>query len=192
MTDFTEDIVKAIGDEVTPQLSRNLGVGNDVAGKILPLVAPLLVSALKRKKDDEGSEKMESLLHEQADEFALDDLANTIERRANEPSDETSIGGLLGGVGEAGARLLSEKLGLNSGQSRNAIYILAPIVLGYLVKKGKSGGVASGLASIIDANGDGRIMDDVGGMLIQHIASKRSFKTGGSGLVEGILGGLLK
>ncbi len=62
--------------------------------------------------------------------------------------------------------------------------MLAPVVLGYLTKSKDSGQGISGIASILDADGDGDILDDVVGFLGKSMGGS----TGG--LLGGLLGGL--
>jgi hypothetical protein len=81
------------------------------------------------------------------------------------------------------AGTLAGKFKLDSGTIMKVIVMLAPIVLGYLSRKRDQGGLgAGGIGSLIDQNGDGSILDDVAGFLLQG---------GGASTGGGLLGGLL-
>jgi len=191
MNDFIEQVVTALGPRVTPRLSSELDLAPDLAGKILPLISPLLLGALKKKKDTDGIEAMEAALRAQADEAALEDLEAGVTRRATAPDDDPGLGGLLGSAGTAAADLLQDKLGLSPSQARNAIYTVGPIVLGYLLKQkaGTGSGGIDAISAVLDRDGDGGMMDDVGGMLFNHLKSRYSSSSGG---VASALGAFLK
>ncbi|MGF1679027.1 MAG: DUF937 domain-containing protein [Candidatus Methylacidiphilales bacterium] len=173
---FVEELVEALGPKVAPRLSQELGIQPPVAAQILPVVAPLLMGALKRRKDEGGASLLSSILGKQADPDGVDDVESAISRRAAEPDDSPSVGGLLGGLGDQAAAVLAEKLGLSTAQARNAIYILAPLVLGYLMKQSPSNPTTQGrgldlsvITEVLDRNGDGSVLDDVGGFLLSRL-----------------------
>jgi hypothetical protein len=82
---------------------------------------------------------------------------------------------------------VSSQLSTNLGIEENAVQqMLAPIILGFLTQKRDQGGAGStGIASILDRDGDGSILDDVAEMFLQG-SSGRS-RTGGGGLLGGLL-----
>ena len=99
------------------------------------------------------------------------------------------LGGLLGDSGMQATNMLSEQFNLSGGTAAKIIPMLAPIILGFLTKKRDRGGAGStGIASILDRDGDGSILDDVAEMFLQG-SSGRS--RGGGGLLGGLLGSLL-
>lgn len=114
-------------------------------------------------------------------------------------ADLTDLGSLLGG-GQAdtsaifgsrnqqAAQELCVKLGIPAAAAGKLIAMLAPLVIGMLMKKGQGGGASpgqpgGGLISILDRDGDGSIMDDLSGRL--GGANK-------AGCLSAIPGGLLK
>ena len=69
--------------------------------------------------------------------------------------------------------------------------MLAPLILGALSKKKNQTGGAGldGLASLIDRDGDGNILDDIAGFLGPALGGG-SASSGSGGLLGSILGGL--
>jgi len=65
---------------------------------------------------------------------------------------------------------------------------LAPVILGALSRRRDTGGGISGIGSLLDADGDGSIIDDVAGFLLKGGASKGK----GKGLLGSILGGMFR
>lgn len=56
MSDFISEFMKMMGPEVSKQLSSNLNIDSKTAQQIIPQVAPLILSGLKRQKDEHGGE----------------------------------------------------------------------------------------------------------------------------------------
>ena len=94
------------------------------------------------------------------------------------------MGGLLGDAGVNAAGTLAGKLRLDKNTVMKAIVMRAPIVLGALSRQRDQGRIgASGIAALIDQIGDGGILDDVAGFLMQGMGQSR-----GGGLLGGLLG----
>ncbi|OPZ41747.1 MAG: hypothetical protein BWY93_02188 [Euryarchaeota archaeon ADurb.BinA087] len=67
---------------------------------------------------------------------------------------------------------------------------LAPLLLGALTKKRDTGGKGiSGVGALLDADGDGSILDDVAGFLLKSGSSTRS---GSGGFLGSIIGGITR
>ena len=81
--------------------------------------------------------------------------------------------------------LFGKQFNLDSNITSKIIPMLAPVVLGYLTKTRDDGTGSSGIASLLDADGDGSILDDVAGFLVKGVGGGSS-----SGLLGGLLGGL--
>lgn len=119
------------------------------------------------------------------------------------------LGHVLGGSQNNVANALSNKSGVDAGSVMKILAIAAPILMGFLGKKTKEtnvsdqngiGGLLGGLLgggnaqaapkqqsmieSILDGDGDGSILDDVAGMVLNSGSKK------GGGLLGGLLGGL--
>ena len=196
MSTLVEEIVEALNPQVTPAMSQELKVEESKAAQVLPLVAPLVISGMKRMLSGEGGlDQLTSLLDNDAVDDDMDDVSGAVHRYAAKPEadSDVNLGGILGAAGGSVVETLGKHLGLNAQQSTQALVTIAPLVLSFLSKKRSQTGGVSGLASLLDQDGDGNLLDDVGGMLLNHIASKHtgSGPTASSPIGQ-ILGSLLK
>jgi hypothetical protein len=174
---------------VQQRVSTELGIPAAKAARALPTVAPIILAGLRREMDKGGPAHIES---------RINDLNN------NGIPDDEEVGGLLGGKGKEASALMANQLGISGAAASKLIPMLAPIIIGMLMKKGGgaaggqagAGGVGGGLggmAAILDRNGDGSILDDLSG-LISKGGVGDLLATGGankSGCIGAILGGLL-
>jgi hypothetical protein len=185
MAGFLDELVKGIGPEVAKNLTSTLGVNAKTATQVLPMVAPLILGGLKKQMENfGGAPRVDHILTKYGSDSVLDNVAGLFQQKAAVAKPDPGLGGLLGDAGVQAAGLLSKNLKLDAGTAMKIIPMIAPLVLGFLTRKRDSGGLgASGIASLLDANGDGSILDDVAGMFM---------KSQGSNLLGGLLGGLLK
>jgi hypothetical protein len=186
---FLDDLYQEHGQSVQQRVSTELGIPAAKAARALPTVAPIILAGLRREMDKGGPAHIES---------RINDLNN------NGIPDDEEVGGLLGGKGKEASALMANQLGISGAAASKLIPMLAPIIIGMLMKKGGgaaggqagAGGVGGGLggmAAILDRNGDGSILDDLSG-LISKGGVGDLLATGGankSGCIGAILGGLL-
>ena len=100
------------------------------------------------------------------------------------------LGGLLGDSGVQATNMLSKQFNLDGNTAMKIIPMLAPIILGFLTQKRDQAGAGStGIAAILDRDGDGSILDDIAGFFLQGSTGRS--RTGGGGLLGGLLGSLL-
>lgn len=180
---FLDELIREQGSDVQHQLSSQLGLSPQQAAGVLPKVGPLILGGLKRQMETHGPEHVEQL----AGNFSEADVSN-----------------LLGGKGEEANARLAQHLGISGGAAAKIIPMLAPIILGALLKKGGGGapsagggsGALGGLGRILDRDGDGQILDDLAGIFMGGGNSGQGGGIGGmankAGCLSAILGGLLK
>jgi hypothetical protein len=194
MSNLIGEIVASLGPEVTNQLSSNLGIDKKAADQILPQVAPLILGGMKKQMQDHGgADRVNHILNKYGNESVLDDLGGLFKQRAQDSNPDPSLGGLLGDSGVQAANMLDNQLNIGSSTAMKIIPMLAPVILGALSRKRDSGGAgSSGIAALIDQDGDGNVLDDVAGFLMQGLGggSGKSGGTGG-GLLGNLLGSLL-
>jgi len=101
------------------------------------------------------------------------------------------MGGLLGDSGGTqAAMMLARSMNIDASTITRMIPALTPIILGALTKKRDSGGAGiSGIGALLDADGDGSILDDVAGFLLKGGSGQQ---TKGKGLLGSLLGGMLR
>lgn len=181
------------------QISRQLGADPQSTAKAVSGALPLLLGAMANNTSrPQGAQSLLSALDRDHDGSVLDDLAGFL------GSNPQSIGnGILGHVlgdrQDTVASHLGQASGLNAGQVTQLLAMLAPLVMGALGRMRNQGGLDAGalsgllgreqqraqqaapeglggmLSHLLDANGDGSVVDDVARM--------------GAGLLGNLLGG---
>jgi hypothetical protein len=191
MAGFIDELMKNYGPEVSKQLSSNLGINKNVAAELIPQVAPLIMGGLKKQMETRGGEdRANHILNKYGSESVLDNIGGLFASGAKEESPDPGLGGLLGNSGVQATDMLASKFNIDSNMAKKIIPMLAPVVLGALKsKRDKEGVGASGIAALIDQDGDGQVLDDVAGFLMGALSSSGSQKKGG--LLGNLLGGFL-
>ncbi len=188
MSGFLNELMENYGSEVTEQMSGKLGIDKGIASQIIPKVAPLIMGGLKKQMETRGgSDRVNHILNKYGNESVLDNIGGLFDSGAREERPDPGLGGLLGDSGFKATEMLQNNFNLDSGIAKKIIPMLAPVVLGALTRKrDKEGAGSTGIASLIDQDGDGQILDDVAGMLMGALSS-----SGGSDKKDSPLGGLL-
>lgn len=193
MANFVEELVGSLGPQVTQQLTKQLGIDSKSASQILPQVAPLILGGLKRQMQERGgAPRVDHILNKYGSADVLNDIAGLFGAQAKSQSADPRLGGLLGDSGVQAANQLSQRLGLNMETAMKVIPMLAPIILGALTQKRDTGGAGSaGIASLLDQDGDGDILDDVAGFFTRAAGGgSQGSPLGGLGdLLGAVLGG---
>lgn len=174
----------------------------------MSMAMPLILGAMKKNvsSSPQGAEGLMSALSSKHDGSILDNLGGLFGGGVDDSvmSDGAGIlGHVFGNKQPQVESALSQKSGLDAGSVASILKIAAPIVMGFLAKQKSESNVsdANGLNSLLggmlggqpaenqslittllDADGDGSILDDVAGMVMGG-----SKKKGGLG---GLLGGL--
>ncbi len=173
MPTLLEEIIGQLNPEVAPVLQQKLEVESSVSAQILPMVAPLVLSGLKRMlAGDAGESAVGELLDRDGDDQELDNIPAAIDRRGSTAGSESLLSTLLGQSGDSAIQALSDNLGLSQGQSQQALIVVAPLILSFLSRKRGDDNGLGGLALMLDRDGDGQLLDDIGGMLLNHIAGQ--------------------
>ena len=183
---FLDDLYQEHGSSVQQRVTTELGIPPDKAALALPTVAPIILAGLKRRMDQSGAAGVEA---------HIEDMNN------NGIPDDEEVGGLLGGKGREASALMANQLGISGEAAAKLIPMLAPIIMGMLMKKGGAaggaqggaGGAGGGIAAILDRNGDGSILDDLGGLIGKGGAGGllQGGAAGKSGCLGSILGALM-
>lgn len=192
MAGFIDEFLRNYGPEVTKQMSSNFNVDQGTVKKLIPQLAPLILAGLKRQKDTRGGdERVDHILNKYGDSSVLDNIKDLISNKAHAEQVDPNLGGLLGDAGGLqAAQALANKMNIDSSTIMKMIPALSPLILGYLTRKRDTGGKGiSGVGALLDAVGDGSILDDVAGFLLKSGTSSQSR---GGGLLGSILGGITR
>ena len=173
------------------------------------MALPVLMKAMERNAaTPEGAEGLMSALSNKHDGSILDNLSGLFGGGVDETVKQDGagiLGHILGNKQQGVEQVIGQKSGLDASSVATILKVAAPLFMGVLGKQKKEqnisnsgdltgllGGLLGGnetqneqsfLEKILDADGDGSIVDDVAGMLLG--GSKK--KSGGLG---GLLGGL--
>lgn len=198
-----------LGRQIIGGISNQTGASESSTANVLGMALPLLTGAMKKNASSpQGAQGLLNAINSKHDGSILDNLGGFFGGGVDQDalSDGAGIlGHLLGGKQSIVENTLSSKSGLDAGTVSQILKIAAPLILGYLGKETRQNSVndqgglnsllgsmlggqpkenQSLIASLIDSDGDGSVLDDVAGMVIG--ANK---KKGGIG---GLLGGLFK
>jgi hypothetical protein len=204
---LNSDLGKTIISGVSNQTKQPQNKTQDV----LTMALPVLMTAMKRNATSpQGAEGLLSAIGSKHDGSILDNLGGLFEGGvdSNILDDGGKIlGHVLGGKQQHVETVLGAKAGIDANDVAQILKVAAPIIMGFLGKQAKQQNVSSSsgiesllgglisdnsasqeqsfLESILDADGDGSIIDDVAGMVLG--GSKK--KSGLGGLLGGIFGG---
>jgi hypothetical protein len=178
---------------------KQLGIGEEKAGGAIQAAMPLILGAMKNNAASEegASGLLKALTSEKHGGGLLDNLGSVL-GGGNIDDDvmqdgASILGHVFGGKEENVAHAVSKSSGIDLGQAMNILKVAAPFIMSYLGKQTKEKGVSdqSGIGDLLggmlgggekesqsminrllDADGDGSIIDDVAGMLMRCLSAK--------------------
>lgn len=197
-----------LGKTIISGVSGSTGTDQNKTSSVLTMALPVLMKAMERNASTaEGAEGLMGALNNKHDGSILDNLGSLFGGGVDEEvktDGEKILGHILGQKKQGVEQVIGQKAGLDSGSVANILKVAAPILMGVLGKQAKQnnvssqndlGGLLGGLLGgndtqqeqsflekILDADGDGSVVDDVAGMVLGGAKKK-----GGLG---GLLGGL--
>ncbi len=182
MSSVLDMLIGQLGGDTTRQISRQLGADEGATGKAVAAALPLLMGALARNASKaDGAQALAGALQRDHDGSILDDVAGFLGRAESGPGDGI-LRHVLGGKRDAVQNELGREAGLDTASTAKLMTMLAPLVMGALGKTQRqqnldSAGLATmlagerqqaeatrslgPLASLLDADKDGDISDDV-------------------------------
>lgn len=198
-----------IGKQLISGASAKSGQSEGATANILSMALPVLMGAMKKNvQSPDGAAGLMGALSGKHSGSILDQLGDVMGNGGpgeDVMSDGAGIlGHLLGGKQSQVETALSSKSGVDTGSISNILKVAAPVLMGVLGKQTQQSGVSDAggmnallgsmlggqpqenqslITSLLDADGDGSILDDVAGMVLG------SNKTKGGG-IGGLLGGL--
>ncbi|MEM0999856.1 MAG: DUF937 domain-containing protein [Bacteroidota bacterium] len=186
-----EMVTSYLGDDGVEKVGQSLGSDKGTAASALAQAVPFLVGAMARNtKSDEGAAALNGALDRDHDGSILDNLGSLI----NSPEAGAGSGILrhvLGSRQPAVQQAVAQKSGLSMESAGKLLAMAAPMIMGYLGKQKREnnlgagdiagmlqhtagtmekdddsgGGIGGMVKGLLDADGDGSIMDDVGGII---------------------------
>ncbi len=194
MDDLMQSIAAQLDGGALTQLSSQLGTDSRSTQNAVQAALPLLLGALaKNSASSGGADALASALDRDHDGSILDDLGGFLGGGAS--TDGAAILGHVLGAREPTVEAgIGKATGLGSDKIAQLLQMLAPIVLGYLGRQKRQQGLSSdmlgellgtqsaraqaqspalgALASLLDRDDDGTIVDDLGGMLGSFLSGR--------------------
>jgi hypothetical protein len=198
-----------LGKQIISGVSGSTGNDSSKTSSVLAMALPVLMKAMERNAaSPEGAEGLMNALSNKHDGSILDNLGGLFDGGVEENVTQDGAGILshiLGNKQQGVEQVIGQKAGIDAGAVGNILKVAAPLLMGVLGKQkseqnvsnsadlsGLLGGLLGGnetkneqnfLEKILDADGDGSVIDDVAGMLLG--GNKKE-----SGGLGGLLGGL--
>ncbi|MCM4152280.1 DUF937 domain-containing protein [Arenibacter sp. N53] len=204
MSGLLDLLSSPMGKQLISGVAGQTGQPENKTADVLSMAMPLLLGAMKKNvSSPKGAEGLMSALSSKHDGGLLDNLGGLFGGGVDQSvmADGAGIlGHVFGGKQANVENALSQKSGLDAGAVADILKIAAPLVMAYLGKQKAQSNVndANGLntllgsmlggqpqqnqsliTTLLDADGDGSVLDDVAGMVM------------GTGKKKGGLGGLL-
>lgn len=199
-----------LGKTIISGVAGQTGQDTNKTSGLLTMALPVLMQAMKQNASTpQGAEGLLSALNNKHDGSILDNLGGLFGGGVDNnvmQDGEKILGHVLGGRQQNVQNALSQKSGIDAGSVANILKVAAPLLMGVLGKQSRQtkvsspddlggllGGMLKGnspqqeqsfLESILDADGDGSIIDDVAGMVLG--GGKK--KSGLGGLLGGLFG----
>ena len=200
-----------LGKTIISGVSGSTGTDESKTSSVLTMALPILMKAMERNASTpQGAEGLMGALNNKHDGSILDNLSGLfgggVDENVKNDGDKI-LGHVLGQKRHGVEQVIGQKSGLDAGSVANILKVAAPILMGVLGKQARQnnvssqndlGGLLGGLLggssakkeqsfleAILDADGDGSVVDDVAGMVLG--SSKK--KGGLGGLLGGLFGG---
>ncbi|GAA4947862.1 DUF937 domain-containing protein [Algibacter agarivorans] len=200
-----------LGKTIISGVAGSTGNDTNKTSSVLTMALPVLMKAMQRNAaTPKGAEGLMGAIQGKHDGSILDNLGGLFDGGVNDDVKQDGqkiLGHVLGAKQNGVEKIIGEKSGLDASSVANILKVAAPILMGVLGNQAKQqnvsssngigdllGGMLGGnsaekeqsfLESILDADGDGSVIDDVAGMVLGN-ASK---KGGLGGLLGGLFGG---
>ena len=200
-----------LGKTIISGVAGQTGQDESKTSGLLTMALPVLMQAMKNNASTpQGAEGLMGAISSKHDGSILDNLGGLFNGGVDSSvMDEGGkiLGHVLGGKQQNVEMALGQKSGIDASSVSQILKVAAPILMGVLGKQSKQqnisssngigdllGGLLGGnsaqqeqsfLTSILDADGDGSIVDDVAGMVLGGAKKKGGL----GGLLGGLFGG---
>lgn len=131
------------GDQVASQAENKFGISKNQVIALLAVAAPLVISYLRKKSQDDPNEAeaLNNALDKDHDGSILDDPSQVEARQAEGGS---ILSHIFGGDKANVENQLSQNTGISMDKIGPILGMLAPLIMGYIGKQKQSSGVTSG------------------------------------------------
>ncbi|MFY9243987.1 MAG: DUF937 domain-containing protein [Polaribacter sp.] len=201
-----------LGKQIVSGVAGSTGTDSSKTSSVLTMALPVLMKAMERNASTpQGAEGLMGALSGKHDGSILDNLGGLFGGGVDESVKQDGagiLGHILGAKQKGVEQVIGQKAGLDAGSVANILKVAAPLIMGVLAKQkneqnisssgdltGLLGGWLGGssasndqsfLEKILDADGDGSVIDDVAGMFLG--GDKKSSGGGIGGMLGGLFG----
>lgn len=212
MTGILDLLNSDTGKTIISGVAGSTGQDTNKTSSVLTMALPVLMKAMQRNAaTPQGAESLKSALNKH-DGGILDNLGDLFNGGVNSDvlqDGNKILGHVLGNKQQGVEKVIGQKAGMDTSAVADILKTAAPILMGLLGKQSRQenvnsssdlsgllGGLLGGssaqkeqsfLEQILDADGDGSIVDDVAGMILGNAGGSQQ-KSGG--LLGGLLGGV--
>ncbi|MDX1827958.1 MAG: DUF937 domain-containing protein [Lutibacter sp.] len=193
-----------LGKTLVNSASQQLGESKGKTTSALTTALPLILGAMKNNTaTTDGANGLLNALSKKHDGSILDNLEGVLTNQNVLQDGAGILGHVFGGKEQNIAKAVSSKSGIDLNSAMNLLKMAAPVIMGYLGKQAKQqnvtdsngienllgGLLGSGsndqslVTKLLDADGDGSVIDDIIGM------ASGGKKGGIGGLLGGLFGG---
>ncbi|HEX6140939.1 MAG TPA: DUF937 domain-containing protein [Candidatus Limnocylindria bacterium] len=196
MATTLDDLRSALSGETVDEISRKIGANPAQTKTAIDQALPVLLGALgKEAADPDRRQGLHQAIREDHDGTLIDNLGAYLrgEMGGRAANGDGIVNHVLGDRRETAVQALSAKSGLDLGMIAQLLPLLAPIVMGMLGKKERSGNLS--MDDMADALGGdtaraAQEQPDLGDLLGSILGGGQSGGKGGIGdFLGGILGG---
>ncbi len=190
-----------IGKTLINGAANQLGMDSNKAGSALQSALPLILGAMKNNtaSSDGASGLLGAVLNDKHNGSILDNLGSILGGGGIDEDVMTDgskiLGHVFGGKEQNVAAAVSKSNGIDLSQAMNLLKVAAPVIMGVIGKEARTQGVqdANGVGNLLggllggqgqkeqsminrllDADGDGSVIDDVAGMLMGAASGNKS------------------
>lgn len=189
MSNFINQLIQEHGHEIISQLTSKVGINEQQAQGAIESIAPMVLGGLKKTKETAGPNAVTNLMSQfGGSEDLLANISSALTQNSGEQNPLSALLGAASSSEQDATTALGTRLNVAPDKANQIFSMLAPVVMGFLSKQGRTDSATpdrtSGILSILDQDGDGNAIDDIAGMILGN-------KGGAAGNIVGnILGGL--
>lgn len=188
MNAIMEMLIQQVSGNAVNKIARQLGIDSSTATRAVGVAIPILISALTRNSSTQtGAASLHKALVKDHDGSIFDDLGSLISNVTGS-SGAGILGHIFGAEQSAVTSRVSQTAGVDSSTMSQIMQMVAPMVMGALGKTTQEQGldvsgltellqgeqkqaeveqpnIFSSLNRMLDGDGDGNAMDDIGSVL---------------------------
>jgi len=197
MSQLIDTVTRQLSGDVIERMSREVGADGATTERAIAAALPLLVGSLARNaQSTEGARSLDGALRQDHDGSLLDDLLGGLTAGSTRADGAKILGHMFGQREPAVRNGIGRASGLDSAQVLRLLSMLAPVVMSALGRMRQQEGLAPAdlstrlerertqmvqresslggmLSGMLDGDGDGSVMDDIGGRLLEGFLRSR-------------------